>query len=151
MRAAARPPRPTPLLAAPRRPRLLKLTFLNPSAAAKEAGAEELLAAALRLPGAWEDHPWGSTVVKAGKKIFVFLGHADDGSLFASFKLPHSHGAALMLPFANPTAYGLGKSGWITATFAKGEKVPEALLLEWLQESYVAVAPKRLVKQLPGN
>lgn len=48
MRAAARPPRPTPLLAAPRRPRLLKLTFLNPSAAAKEAGAEELLAAALR-------------------------------------------------------------------------------------------------------
>ena len=26
------------------------------------------------MPGAWEDHPWGDTVVKVGKKVFVFMG-----------------------------------------------------------------------------
>ena len=29
---------------------------------------------ALGFPGAWADNPWGDSVVKVGKKIFVFLG-----------------------------------------------------------------------------
>lgn len=56
---------------------------------------------------------------------------------------------ALMLPFAEPTGYGLGKSGWVTATFNAGEKAPPvALLKQWLDESYRAIAPKKLVKAL---
>ena len=39
---------------------------------------QRLRSHALGLPEAWEDHPWGETVVKVGKKVFAFLG--TDGS-----------------------------------------------------------------------
>ena len=55
---------------------------------------------------------------------------------------------ALMLPGATPTAYGLGKSGWVTVTFAKGEPLPLLLLKAWIEESYRAQAPKKLVAGL---
>ena len=103
--------------------------------------------------GAWEDHPWGETVYKVGKKVFVFtfLGayakvYGDDvRRLNVSVKLPDSGDDALALPFAQPTGYGLGKSGWVTCTFKEGETVPVPLLLDWLKESYTAIAPKRRV------
>jgi len=102
-------------------------------------------AAALELPGAWEDHPWGENAFKAGnKKIFVSSSLRDDGILRFGCKLPHSGEAALtMFSFCAPMGYGLGKSGWVTATFNPGDAVPLALLLEWLAESYAAVAPKK--------
>jgi predicted DNA-binding protein (MmcQ/YjbR family) len=108
-----------------------------------------LLAAALAYPGAHEDHPWGETVVKVKGKVFVFLGHAQEKGFGCSLKLPFSSGAAMLLPFASPTGYGLGKSGWVSSSFAPGEDVPDGLLLEWLDESYRAVAPKRLSATVP--
>ncbi len=102
--------------------------------------------AAKAYPGAWEDHPWGETVYKVGKKVFVFLGHGDFG-YGITCKLPDSGEAAItMFSFAEPTGYGLGDSGWVTATFAPSDDVPVELLKEWMQESYAAVAPKRGVK-----
>jgi CheY-like chemotaxis protein len=53
------------------------------------------------------------------------------------------------MPFAKPTGYGLGKSGWVSTSFDDGDQDPVPLLLEWIDESYRAVAPKRLVKTLP--
>lgn len=117
---------------------------------------EQLLAAALKYPGAHEDHPWGETVVKVKGKIFLFLsllGRSDGGAFFGcSMKLPHSGVSALMLlPFVQPMAYGLGKSGWVSARFKKGDVPPLPLLVQWLDESYRAVAPKKLVATLsPG-
>jgi predicted DNA-binding protein (MmcQ/YjbR family) len=111
---------------------------------------KKLLKAALAYPDAWKDHPWGETVVKVGKKVFVFFGLQRGGGLHVTCKLPHSFDVALStLPFAESTGYGLGASGWVTATFEGKDNVPVLLLLEWIDESYRAVAPAKLVKQVP--
>ena len=57
---------------------------------------------ALSFPGAWEDAPWGDSVVKVGKKIFAFLGETT-----LTLKLTEAHAAAMSVPNAKPTAYGL--------------------------------------------
>ena len=56
---------------------------------------------------------------------------------------------ALKLPFARSTAYGLGKSSWVTATLADDTKIPVQMLKEWIDESCHAQAPKKLVATLP--
>jgi len=115
----------------------------------RTAGAQAaLLRFALSYPEAREDHPWGETVVKVKKKVFVFLGHPEGGGLGVSVKLPRSNLLALDLPFATPTGYGLGKAGWVTAQFKPKEKPPVDLLKQWIDESYRAVAPKTLVARL---
>ncbi|HXB57650.1 MAG TPA: MmcQ/YjbR family DNA-binding protein [Vicinamibacteria bacterium] len=105
---------------------------------------------ALSYPSAYEDFPWGESVIKVGKKVFVFLGVASDG-LHMSVKLPQSASLALSLPFASPTGYNLGKSGWVTSRFGSRDKPPLPVLRQWIDESYRAVAPKRLVATLPSG
>ncbi|MDY7228322.1 MmcQ/YjbR family DNA-binding protein [Hyalangium rubrum] len=102
---------------------------------------------ALGYPGTHEDMPWGHRAIKVKGKAFLFMGH-EQGGLGLSVKLPHSKDAALMLPFATPTGYGLGKSGWVSASFAKGQKPPIEMLRQWIDESYRAIAPKKLVAQI---
>jgi len=106
---------------------------------------------ALGLPGAHEDMPWGERVAKVNKKVFVFLGKPDPdaGQLRFSVKLPQSSGWALSMPFTEPTGYGLGKSGWVTVTIGqKARAAPLELLLGWIEESYRAVAPRKLAARL---
>ena len=104
---------------------------------------------AMSYPEAHEDRPWGHVAVKVKKKAFVFLGGDKNAKeLSMSVKLPQSRDMAADLPFAQPTAYGLGKSGWVTATFTKVSEVPMDLLKSWIDESYRAIAPKKLVKTL---
>jgi len=120
-----------------------------PAAAAPKAGAAEaaLCRYALSLPGAREEFPWGHRVVKANKKIFVTFGN-DERAFSMSVKLPRSAAIALTLPFAEPTGYGLGKSGWVTARFAAKEAPPLDMLRAWIEESYRAIAPAKLVAAL---
>lgn len=105
---------------------------------------------ALGLPGAVEDHPWGETVVKVDKKVFVFLGSAESAEGFAfSVKLPASAAAALEREGCEPTGYGLGKSGWVTVRPGAGAgAIATAECLAWVEESYCAVATKRRVREL---
>jgi predicted DNA-binding protein (MmcQ/YjbR family) len=108
---------------------------------------------ALRLPEAYEDFPWGERVIKVRKKIFLFLGVGPEGLGF-SVKLPQSRFVALSLPFTEPTRYGLGRSGWVTARLRAGEHPPVEVFEPWIEESYRAIAPKRLVLELdrrPGG
>jgi predicted DNA-binding protein (MmcQ/YjbR family) len=108
---------------------------------------------ALSLPGAYEDFPWGESVAKVNKKVFVFLGH-DEGEQPAgmSVKLIDSNAQALMVPGAEPTGYGLARGGWVTLTFTK-KAPPLGVLRDWVEESYRAVAPKKLIAELdaPGR
>lgn len=116
---------------------------------------KRLIDAALAYPGAYEDHPWGETVVKVGKskgKVFVFCGLDEAGdTLHLTAKLPNTGAMALGLPFAKPTGYNLGKSGWVSASFTDPDEVPEPMLLEWIDESYRAVAPKKLIAERDGE
>lgn len=98
----------------------------------------------LTLPEAWKDHPWGETVLKVRKKVFVFLNGSKEGIFALSVKLPQSAEFALLHPFASKTGYGLGNSGWVTCEFADGDDMPIDMLIEWMEQSYRTVAPKKL-------
>ena len=115
------------------------------------AKAEKALRdAGIKFPEVTEDFPWGHRALKVKGKAFIFIALEGD-ELSMSVKLPSSHSVALALPFASPTAYGLAKSGWVTARFQRSDRIPLALLCTWMEESYQAVAPKSLVALLAGG
>ncbi|MCO4769711.1 MAG: MmcQ/YjbR family DNA-binding protein [Deltaproteobacteria bacterium] len=106
-------------------------------------------AAALAYPESHEDRPWDHPAFKVRKKAFVFMGEHDD-KLSISLKLPESSEAALQLPWCKPTGYGLGRYGWVSVTIPAEDDLPIDALIEWIDESFRAVAPKTVVKkQLP--
>ncbi|MHA7633069.1 MmcQ/YjbR family DNA-binding protein [Corallococcus sp. M7] len=105
---------------------------------------------AMSYPGAHEDFPWGHRAMKVNDKTFLFMT-IDGEKLNLSAKLPDSKDAALTLPFTEPTEYGLGKSGWVTAHFDEASQVPVPVIKAWIDESYRAIAPKKLVDQLPAR
>jgi predicted DNA-binding protein (MmcQ/YjbR family) len=103
---------------------------------------EELRAYGLSLPEASEDHPWGHSALKVRGKTFCWLDKRE--RLSATVKLPASRDFALVFEWTEPTGYGLGRSGWVTARIPAGEEPDLYLLRRWIAESYRAVAPKRL-------
>ena len=115
-----------------------------------QQAADTLRAFALGLPGAYEEFPWGERVIKVNKKVFVFFGLVEDQAkrLMVGVKLPQTGIYALQMPFVQPSGYNLGKHGWVTAQYPPGENLPLDLLMEWIEESYRTIAPKRLVAQL---
>lgn len=104
---------------------------------------------ALAYPEAVEDFPWEERVFKVRGKIFLFLS-TDAENLYVTAKLPDTCGIATLLPNVEPTGYNLGRSGWVSGTFPLGEAPSLKMLEAWLDESYRAVAPKRLVARLPS-
>ena len=99
-----------------------------------------------RYPEVTVGHPWGETTLQVRGKNFLFLRFEKDELSF-SVKLPRSGIAALALPFVKPTGYGLGRHGWVTCTLTK---VPAGIVeqcMDWLEESYLAIAPKALAKK----
>ena len=114
-----------------------------------DAALRELRAFGLAYPGAHTKSPWpGHGDLAVNDKTFAYL--SVEGEPFSiSCKLPRSSAMALMLPSAVPTAYGLGKSGWVSINFPDGN-VPVEMLKAWIDESYRAQAPKKLLKTLTG-
>ena len=110
---------------------------------------ETLRKHALTYPEVNEDFPWGHSAMKVKGKAFAFIVlHEDEVSI--STKLPNSRDMAADLPFTEPTEYGLGKHGWVTSHLRPKEKPPIDLIKSWIDESYRAIAPKKLVATLDG-
>ena len=105
---------------------------------------------ALGYPETTEEFPWEHRAIKVKGKIFLILV-LEKGELSLSVKLPLSSRPAVALPFASPTGYGLGKSGWVTARFEGKAEPPVEMLTEWIDESFRAVAPKRVLAKLDGE
>ncbi len=107
--------------------------------------AKKLRAAALKYPETLEDFPWDHHAYKAaGKKVFLFLTGREDGGFNCSMKLPYRNEEALKLKGAEPTGYGMAKSGWVTFNYSGKAKPPMGKLLDYLDESWRAIAPKKL-------
>ena len=102
---------------------------------------------ALGYPQAEEAFPWGERAIKVKGKAFLFMRLADTELSF-SVKLPRTGIQALAMPFARPTEYGLGKHGWVTVRLAKVNNELTKQCMLWIDESYRAVAPKRVVAAL---
>ena len=111
----------------------------------------ELRAFGLAYPGAHFKSPWpGHMDLAVNDKTFAYLS-LEGQPLGISCKLPRSRDIALMLPFCKPAGYGLGKSGWVSAQFPPGTDIPVEMLKQWIDESYRAQAPKKLVKELDAG
>ena len=112
--------------------------------------ADSIIRIGLKYPGAYEDSPWDHRAVKVRKKLFVIMSSEVDRKTGFTFtvKLPHCGKSVLSFPFAEPCGYGMGKHGWVTIRVSPGEEMPTDLIQEWVDESYRAVAPKKLVAQL---
>jgi predicted DNA-binding protein (MmcQ/YjbR family) len=116
-----------------------------------DSALKGLRAFGLAYPGAHTKSPWpGHLDLAVNDKTFAYL--SIEGEPFGiSCKLPHSCAMALNLPFTQPTPYGLGKSGWVSATPPTSKPIPVDLFKAWIDESYRAQAPKLLVKLLPAS
>jgi predicted DNA-binding protein (MmcQ/YjbR family) len=98
-----------------------------------------------RYPGAHVKSPWpGHLDLAVADKTFAYLSAPGDPPGL-SLKLPFTGSIARSLPGATPTGYGLGKSGWVSLSFDGHPLPPIAQLEAWLDESYRAQAPKRLL------
>ena len=110
-----------------------------------------LRAFGLAYPGAHSKAPWpGHDDLAVKDKTFAYLPVAGD-PFSLSVKLPYTGEVALDLPYAKPTGYGLGKSGWVSFTPAEDAIPPIEQLREWIDESYRAQAPKKLVRELDAR
>ena len=86
---------------------------------------------------------------RSPKKVFVFLGgDGPEDRLSLSGEVAESAVAGLTHAVHDTHRLRLGRSGWVTARFEWGDAVPTDILGDWIDESYRAVAPKKLVAEL---
>lgn len=116
-----------------------------------DAVLKALRAFGLAYPGAHSKSPWPDhDDLAVNDKTFAYLPAA--GQPFSlSVKLPYTGEVALDLPYAKPTGYGLGKSGWVSFTPPEAEMPGLDQLKDWIDESYRAQAPKKLVRELDAR
>ena len=111
-----------------------------------EKAFRSLRAYALAYPETCEDHPWGEAAIKVRSKAFLFLRHGQ-GKLSLTLKLAHRHEFALQYPFVAPARYGLGRSGWVTATFSGKNEPPMDVLTAGLKKATAPLPQNGLARK----
>jgi predicted DNA-binding protein (MmcQ/YjbR family) len=110
---------------------------------------DRLLSIVLKLPGAYEDRPWGSVHCKVAGKIFVGWGRDEDGVMSVGLKTTKELQSMLVASDKRfSVAPYVGKHGWVDMRI--GERPKWAEVEQLITDSYRMIAPKRLVKQLDG-
>lgn len=103
---------------------------------------------ALAYPETEEGSSCNKISFKAGNKAFLYVG--DNGDYYSiMLKLVASYQEAEVLASRFPKIYHPGKAGWVNAVFTPPEAPPRGLLKLWIDESFRALAPKKIVAILP--
>ena len=91
----------------------------------------------------------GEPTFRVRGKNFVFT--SPDASTL-TVKLPADEAAAVVAtdPHVSPTAYGLGRHGWVSVTLGRRPAAARRWreIEEWVRTSYTLVAPRRLARQV---
>jgi predicted DNA-binding protein (MmcQ/YjbR family) len=116
-------------------------------AATKDPFHDRLLAIVLKLPGAFEDRPWGSVHCKVDGKIFVGWGRLEDGDMSVGLRVDKAIQPMLVKSDRRFTiAKYVGQHGGVDMRL--GPKPNWAEVENLIVESYRIIAPKRRVKEL---
>jgi predicted DNA-binding protein (MmcQ/YjbR family) len=116
----------------------------------KDAFHDRLLAIVLKLPGAYEDRPWGSVHCKVDGKIFVGWGRHDDGEMSIGIRVDKAMQPMLVKSDPRFTiAKYVGQHGGVDMRL--GPKPDWTEVENLIVESYRIIAPKKRVKELDGR
>jgi predicted DNA-binding protein (MmcQ/YjbR family) len=110
---------------------------------------DRLLAMVLRLPGAYEDRPWGSVHCKVDGKIFVGWGR-HDGEMELGFRTHRELQA--MLVASDPRfriAKYVGQYGGVDMRL--GPRPDWHEVEQFIVESYRMIAPKKRIRELDAG
>jgi predicted DNA-binding protein (MmcQ/YjbR family) len=113
----------------------------------KDPFHDRLIAIVLKLPGAYEDRPWGSVHCKVDGKIFVGWGRLDDGDMSIGIRVDKWLQPTLVESDRRFTiAKYVGQHGGVDMKL--GPKPDWAEIENLVVQSYRIIAPKRRVKEL---
>jgi predicted DNA-binding protein (MmcQ/YjbR family) len=116
-------------------------------AMAKDAFHDRLLAIVTKLPGAYEDRPWGSVHCKVDGKIFVGWGRMDDGRMSLGVRVPIDEQPALVEHDPRFTvAKYVGRYGGVDMRMDTSPDWRE--VEKYIVGSYRMIASKKRIKEL---
>ncbi len=104
----------------------------------------DLRAVARALPETGEGASCVNRAFSVRKKNFLFLGEKD-GAIRIMVKLTDSLEAASAM---EDPRVDVGKFGWVTLRFTPDDPLDRDLLAGWILESFRAMAPRTVLRQL---
>lgn len=116
----------------------------------------ELIALGLSFPETTDGPAWPPTRgLYVRKKMFAVFGAKGEplDALTILMKLPISAEMAEDIPFVRPARGWFKQHNWVTAHFGPEDDVLAEMetLRGWLKQSYIAVAPKKLGREIAAQ